>query len=125
MQLGAVVLATATIALTESSSLRSWSSQWLLVWLSDVVVTVIVAVVQLRCCGRHCNCGPLCHLGHCHSGLHWQCAPHHCSHCPCRRGLGLREWAALAAWVLTVAVVAATIVEVSSIGEHMVWDSQP
>jgi len=124
-QLGAAALATATIALTESSSSRSRSSRWLLVWLSDAVVAVVVAVVQLRCCGRRRNCGPLCRLGRRRSGLRRQRAPHRCSRCPCRRGLGLGEWAALAAWVPTVAAAAAAIVEVSSIGEHAVLGSQP
>ncbi|SRR6266702_136869 len=123
-QLGAAALAIATIALTESLSSQSWSSRWLLVWLSDVVVAVIVAVVQLRCCGRCRNCSPLCRLCCRHLGLHRQRAPHHCSCCPCRRGLGLGEWAALAAWVPTVAAAAAAIIEVSSIGEHAVWGSQ-
>ncbi len=123
-QLGAAALATATIALTESSSSWLWSSRWLLVWLSDVVVAVVVAVVQLRCCGRHCNCGPLCRLCCCCSGLRRQRAPHRYSRCPCRRGLGLGEWAALAPWVPTVAAAAAAIVEVSLIGEHAVWGSQ-
>src|SRR6266702_4403447 len=95
--------------LTESS--LSQSSWWLLVWLSNVVVTVVVAVVQLRCCGRRHNCGPLCCLGRHRLGLRWQRAPHCCRRCPCRRGLGLKEWAALAAWVPTVAAAAAAIVE--------------
>ncbi len=124
-QLGAAALATATIALTESSSSQLQSSQWLLVWLSDAVVAVVVAVVQLRCCGHRHNCGPLCRLGRRHLGLRWQRAPHRCSRCPCRHGLGLREWAALAAWVPTVAAAAAAIIEVSLIGEHVVWGSQP
>ncbi len=124
-QLGAAGLATATIALTESSSSRSRSSRWLLVWLSDVVVAVIVAVVQLRCCGCRRSCRRLCRLGRRRSGLHRQRAPHRCRRCRCRRGLGLGEWAALAAWVPTVAAAAAAIVEVSSIGEHVVWGSHP
>ncbi len=124
MQLGAAALATATIALTESSSSRSRSSRWLLVWLSDAVVAVVVAVIQLRCCGCCRNCGPLCRLSCCRLGLRQQHAPHHCSRCPCHCGLGLGEWAALAAWVPTVAAAAAAIIEVLSIGEHMVWGSQ-